>query len=148
VQRWVEQHGVSVQGDGCYVGLPLLVTANTYDAGLFNGDTGVVVEGSEPDAPLQAAFETAAGIRSLALGRLGDISPMHAVTVHRAQGSQFEHVTVVLPEAGSPLATRETLYTAVTRAQRRVTLIGSPEAVRACATRRSARATGLRERLS
>ncbi len=148
VQRWVEQHGVPVQRDGRYVGLPLLVTANTYDEGLFNGDTGVVVAGTGPDSPLQAAFVTVSGIRTLALGRLGDVTPMHAVTVHRAQGSQFEHVTVVLPEAGSPLATRETLYTAVTRAQRRVTLIGSREAVRACVTRRSARATGLRERMS
>lgn len=148
VQRWVEQHGVAVQRDGRYAGLPLMVTANTYDEGLFNGDTGVVVAGPLPDSPLQAAFETASGIRTLALGRLGDVAPMHAMTVHRAQGSQFEHVTVVLPEAGSPLATRETLYTAVTRAQRRVTLIGSPEAVNACVTRRSARATGLRERLS
>ncbi len=148
VQRWVEQHGVAVQRDGRYVGMPLLVTANTYDEGLFNGDTGVVVAGPLPESPLQAAFETVPGIRTLALGRLGDVTPMHAVTVHRAQGSQFDHVTVVLPEAGSPLATRETLYTAVTRAQRRVTLIGSPEAVRACVTRRSARATGLRERLA
>lgn len=148
VQRWVEQEGITVQPDGTYVGLPLLVTANTYDEGLFNGDTGVVVAGPEPDSPLQAAFHTVAGVRVLGLGRLGDVAPMHAVTVHRAQGSQFDHVTVVLPEAGSPLATRETLYTAVTRAQRRVRLIGSPEAFRACVDRRSARATGLQERLA
>ena len=70
------------------------------------------------------------------------------MTVHRAQGSQFAEVTVLLPFAASPLATRQTFYTAITRASSVVRLIGSADAVRACITRRAARATGLRDRLA
>jgi exodeoxyribonuclease V alpha subunit len=82
------------------------------------------------------------------LARLGDVRPLHALTVHRAQGSQFRSVVVLLPAADSPLATRQTFYTAVTRATTSVTVIGSPEAVRACVERPVTRATGLRERLA
>jgi exodeoxyribonuclease V alpha subunit len=67
--------------------------------------------------------------------------------VHRSQGSQFKSVTVVLPTADSPLATRETLYTAITRAEHKVRVIGSVEAFAAAVGRPAARATGLRERL-
>jgi exodeoxyribonuclease V alpha subunit len=70
------------------------------------------------------------------------------MTVHRAQGSQFEQTTVLLPPAGSPLATKQTFYTAITRASRIVRVIGSEDAVRTCVTRRAARATGLRDRLT
>jgi exodeoxyribonuclease V alpha subunit len=70
------------------------------------------------------------------------------MTVHRAQGSQFDEVTVLLPPATSPLATRQTFYTAITRASRRVRVIGSEEAVRACVRQPAARATGLRDRLT
>ena len=73
---------------------------------------------------------------------------LHAMTVHRAQGSQFESVTVLLPLAGSPLATRQTFYTAITRAAAHVRLVGSAEAVVASVHRPIARATGLRDRLS
>jgi exodeoxyribonuclease V alpha subunit len=73
---------------------------------------------------------------------------MHALTVHRAQGSQFAEVTVLLPPATSPLATRQTFYTAITRARRQVTVVGSPEAVLSSVARPVARATGLRDRLA
>jgi exodeoxyribonuclease V alpha subunit len=70
------------------------------------------------------------------------------MTVHRSQGSQFQHVSVVLPPPESPLLTRELLYTAVTRAQRVVRLVGSEEAVRAAIARPVSRASGLRERMA
>ncbi len=69
------------------------------------------------------------------------------MTVHRSQGSQFEVVTVVLPPAASPLGTRETLYTAATRAMGKVRLIGAAEAVVAASGKPAARATGLAARL-
>ncbi|HEY8301592.1 MAG TPA: ATP-binding domain-containing protein, partial [Jatrophihabitans sp.] len=64
------------------------------------------------------------------------------------QGSQFDEVTVLLPFVTSQLATRQTFYTAVTRARSRVHLVGSEAAVRACISRTAARATGLPDRLS
>ena len=131
--------------DGRYPGQPLLVTTNDYENRLWNGDTGVVVERG---GDLLAAFRRDDGVDTIPLVRLGDVRPLHAMTVHRAQGSQYREVTVLLPSADSPLATRQTFYTAVTRASSLVRVVGSSAAVRACVEREAARATGLRERLA
>lgn len=124
-----------------YAGRPVLVTANDYSLGLFNGDTGVVVAESDT---LRAHI---AGGASFAVARLGDVETLHAMTVHKSQGSQADEVTVLLPDATSPLLTRELFYTAVTRARRRVRVVGTPEAVRAAVVRRAQRASGLALRL-
>ena len=72
---------------------------------------------------------------------------MQAMTVHRSQGSQFQRISVLLPAEGSPLLTRQLLYTAVTRAERHVRVIGYEAAVRAAVTTPITRASGLRGRL-
>ena len=144
--RWVaDVHPVLPRADGRYAGEPLLVTANDYEIGLYNGDTGVVVDDGR--GGLVAAFGRGGDPVVVPLVRLGAVRPLHAMTVHRSQGSQFERITVVLPPAGSPLGTRETLYTAVTRATTHVRVIGSPGALVEAVGRPAARATGLRERL-
>ncbi|WP_277213921.1 ATP-binding domain-containing protein [Isoptericola croceus] len=124
-----------------YAGRPVLVTANGYSLGLFNGDTGVVVAEGEA---LRAHIS---GGASFAVSRLGDVETLHAMTVHKGQGSQAEAVTVLLPDEASPLLTRELFYIAVTRARRRVRVVGTPEAVRAAVLRRARRASGLAVRL-
>ncbi|WP_425954069.1 ATP-binding domain-containing protein [Xylanimonas sp. McL0601] len=88
-----------------------------------------------------------AGGASFAMSRLGDVETLHSMTVHKSQGSQAEDVTVLLPNERSPLLTRELFYTAVTRARRRVRVVGTPESVRAAVERRARRATGLAARL-
>ncbi|MCW2777441.1 MAG: exodeoxyribonuclease alpha subunit, partial [Frankiales bacterium] len=146
VQRWVvEALGVQPRRDGRYAGLPLLVTANDVDNRLYNGDSGVVCGRGED---LVAVFARGGDPYEVPLGRLSEVRPLHALTVHRSQGSQFSRVTVLLPAASSPLGTRETLYTAVTRAAHGVRVVGSEEAVRAAVLRPVARATGLRARLA
>ena len=122
-------------------GLPLIITANDYENSLWNGDTGVVVRTA--DGP-RAAFLRGAGPVEVPLSRLSSVSPAHALTVHRSQGSQFEEVSVLLPPATSPLLTRELLYTAVTRASRGVRVVGTEDAVRAAVARQVVRASGLR----
>ncbi len=146
-QRWVAAAigNVTDARDLHQVGDPLLVTSNDYELGLFNGDTGVVV--ADGRGGLVAAFGRGGAPIEVSLARLGAMRPLHAMTVHRSQGSEFARVTVLLPTAASSLATRETLYTAVTRATEHVRLIGSAEAVVAAIGRPAARATGLRERL-
>jgi exodeoxyribonuclease V alpha subunit len=67
----------------------------------------------------------------------------YAMTIHRSQGSQYHSVSIVLPDAQSPLLTRQLLYTAITRARRQVQIIASPEAVVAAVTRQARRASGL-----
>jgi len=143
IERWLAEAIPEVaEHDEWYPGRPVLVTANDYDTGLFNGDTGVVV--ATADGP-RVAFP---GRAPLAPSRLAEVATVHAMTVHRGQGSQFARVTVVLPPAESPLLTRELLYTAVTRARTFVRVVGSEAAVRAAVARPVSRASGLRHRLA
>jgi len=93
---------------------------------------------------LVSYFSTGGPPTRVPLGRLGDVRPLYAMTVHRSQGSQFESVTVLLSPASSPLGTRETLYTAETRAEASVRVIGSAAAVLAAVAHR---ASGLGARL-
>ncbi|MDX6254102.1 MAG: exodeoxyribonuclease alpha subunit [Frankiales bacterium] len=138
-------HPTEARGDGHYVGEPLMVTSNDYEVGLFNGDTGVVV--TDGQGGLVGVFGRGGAPIPVSLSRLGASRPLHAMTVHRSQGSEFRRVTVLLASADSPLSTRETLYTAVTRAEQFVRIIGSAEALLSSIGRPAARATGLRDRL-
>ncbi|MDQ1106397.1 exodeoxyribonuclease V subunit alpha [Nocardioides zeae] len=145
VEAWLAEEDPGVVPGGSYAGRPLLVSRNDPGLGLANGDTGVVVRA--PDGSFRAVFATAGASRELALSRVGDVETMHALTIHKAQGSQAERITVLLPGPESRLLTRELLYTAVTRAQRSVCLVGSEEAIGAAVGRHVQRASGLRERL-
>jgi exodeoxyribonuclease V alpha subunit len=71
----------------------------------------------------------------------------YAVSIHKSQGSEYDHAIVVLPEGSSRIVTRELLYTGVTRAAKRVTVIGSREVIEAAIKRPVRRATGLAGRL-
>jgi exodeoxyribonuclease V alpha subunit len=128
-----------------YVGRPLLVTENDYELGLYNGDTGVIVEhaGGTP----MATFERAGELLNFSPLRLGAVETVYAMTIHKSQGSQFNTAAVLLPPADSPILTRELLYTAVTRARRHLVLIGTEATIRAAVTRPVSRASGLRRRL-
>jgi exodeoxyribonuclease V alpha subunit len=151
VQRWLEEDasvgpggwGSGAGGTEWYPGRPLLVTSNDYDLGLYNGDTGVVVE---TDRGPRAVFSRGGTPVERAPALLDQVQTVHAMTVHRAQGSQFAEVTVILPPPESPLLTRELLYTAVTRAEHRVRVVGSAEAVRAAVARPISRASGFARR--
>jgi exodeoxyribonuclease V alpha subunit len=78
--------------------------------------------------------------------RLPAVQTVHAMTIHKAQGSQFRCVTVLLPPPESPLLTRELFYTAITRAEHHVRVIGSAASVRRAVGRAVMRASGLRQR--
>ncbi len=146
VERWVTEATGDGLWDPMYAGRPLLVTVNDYALGVFNGDTGAVVVGG--DGRPQAVVAAQDGLRRFAVSRLGDVETMHAMTIHKAQGSQARAVTVLLPEQDTALLTRELLYTAVTRAQERVVVVGSEAVVRAAVGRPVRRASGLRQRLA
>lgn len=121
-----------------YAGQPLLIQRNT---DLFsNGDTAVVVQDR---AGLMAVVDLPDGPLAVAPSLLDDAADLHAMTIHKSQGSQFAEVSIVLPPQGSPLLTRELLYTAVTRAQERVTLYGSWEAFTTAVETPARRASGL-----
>lgn len=145
VTRWLLEDVPGFTADAeFYVGRPLLMTRNAADLGLFNGDTGVIVD---RNGQSQAVFATGSGPKTLSPYLLDGLESVHAMTIHKSQGSQFERVSVILPPVGSPLLTRELLYTAVTRAQVGVFVVGTPESVRAAVERPAARTSGLRHRL-
>lgn len=145
VQAWLVDGvpGYSVDGE-FHVGRPVMVTANRPEFGLYNGDTGVVLV--EDDRPL-AWFVAGGEVKSFSPFLLDGLTSVHAMTVHKAQGSQFDDVSVVLPPPGSPLLTRELLYTAVSRARSSVLLLGDAEAVAEAVQNPARRMSRLAQRL-
>ena len=127
-----------------YVGRPVIVTANDYIARVFNGDTGVVVDRDGVPAVTMATTE---GVRSLVPSQLASTDTWWSMTIHKSQGSEFDHVVVSLPEATSRVLTNELLYTGITRGKKRVTVVATEDALRAAIERPVARASGLGTRL-
>ncbi|WP_018949700.1 exodeoxyribonuclease V subunit alpha [Thioalkalivibrio sp. ALMg11] len=146
--------------DGQWVeGRPVIVTRNDYALGLINGDIGIALAvpawlaRGEPeagadngDAPVLRVAFLAAGdggrVRWVLPNRLEAIETAFALTVHKAQGSEFEHVALVLPEADSPILTRELAYTAITRASRWFSLLEPRAGTLAAASQRQIRRSG------
>ena len=144
VEKWLSDETGQPPWSEWYPGRPLLVTANDYGLRVYNGDTGVVIADAEG---LRAFIAGASGPLEFATSRLSDVETMHAMTIHKSQGSQVDEVTVLMPTEDSRLLTRELFYTAVTRAKSKVRVVGSEASMRAAIERRAARATGLRLRL-
>ena len=145
VERWLTDATGEPLWSEWYAGRPILVTANDYGLGVYNGDTGVTVM---RDDGLRAVVAAGAEPVDFGIGRLSDVDTMHAMTIHKSQGSQADEVTVLMPPQDSRLLTRELFYTAVTRAKERVRVVGSEESLRAAIERRAVRASGLARRLT
>ena len=146
VERRLAQQAGQDHWPRWYPGRPVLVTRNDYSLGIYNGETGVVVR--RHDGSLRGLVPGSGGIvHDFATTRLAEVETMHALTVHKSQGSQADHVTVLLPAEDSRLLSRELFYTAVTRARETVRVVGTEAEVRAAVARRAIRATGLAERL-
>jgi exodeoxyribonuclease V alpha subunit len=127
-------------GDGWYPGRPVMILENDYALGLFNGDTGIAL----PDGgTLRVFFATEKGVLSFAPTRLPGHETCYATTVHKSQGSEFRHTILVLPETPCPVLGRELLYTALTRARERFTLLGTAQAVQDAIARPARRDSGL-----
>jgi exodeoxyribonuclease V alpha subunit len=145
----VEQHlaraGALAQDGLFYEGRPILVTRNDHALELFNGDVGVIAADAAGDR--KAWFPGARGPRAIPVGRLPAHETVFAMTVHKSQGSELDHVALLLPARLSPVLTRELVYTGVSRARARVDLFGSPEVLEQAVARRIERPSGLRDAL-
>lgn len=135
-----------LQRDGeWYEGRPVMVTRNDRSLGVFNGDIGVVLRGPGEADRRRAWFGDATGLRAVAVGRLADVETAFAMTVHKSQGSEFEHVVLVLPKGDAAVLTRELVYTGITRAREALTVVGSDLGrLSAASGRRTRRLSGLR----
>lgn len=146
IERLLAARGIVPQLATWYPGRPILVTRNDHALGVFNGDVGITLP--DRDGRLRVAFLGAdRSVRMLAPARLPPFEAYWATTVHRAQGSEFDEVAVVLPPEPSRVTTRELLYTAVTRARRRIEIWGTPALVETTIARTLRRSSGLRDRL-
>jgi exodeoxyribonuclease V alpha subunit len=131
-------------GYGHWVGRPILVTENAYDVGLMNGDVGIVLPLADGPAAV-FPHETPGEVRRVALSRLPPHEGALVMTVHKSQGSQFDHVALVLAGRDSPIQTRELVYTGVTRAKQRLSWLGDAEELRKALEREVRRESGLPE---
>ena len=148
VERGLRARGV-LESEEFYVGRPIIVTRNDRQTGLSNGDTGVVVGAA--DGRRQVWFPDLAGGGErflLAPSRLPEHESFFALTVHRAQGSEYDEVVFIPGDPESRVSTRELFYTAVTRARHKVTVLADADAVRTAVQRITTRATGLSDRLA
>ncbi|MEO5686852.1 MAG: exodeoxyribonuclease V subunit alpha [Burkholderiaceae bacterium] len=132
-----------------FPGRPVLVSTNDYVLRLFNGDIGIALPDARGELLVHFPDATApGGFRSIAPVRLPRHETAFAMTVHKSQGSEFEGVLVMLPEQRSRVLTRELLYTAITRAKKRVTLVADAPVLEQAIATATVRHSGLLSRLA
>jgi exodeoxyribonuclease V alpha subunit len=119
---------------------PILIEENSRELRVYNGDLAFIRNGTVPVAVVPSEDGEP---RAIAEARLPRYSDAYALSIHKSQGSEFDEVLIVLPEADAPLLTRELLYTAVSRARQRVRLVGPLEVVLETVARQARRDSGL-----
>ena len=135
-------------GVGRFVlGAPVLVTRNERGEGvssLANGDLGVLID----DGERAVVFGTETNVVRRLPDQLGEAESAWAITIHKSQGSEYDEVVVSLPEHDVSILTRELLYTAITRARQRVTIVASNAVLERVLARHIERVSGLSDRTS
>lgn len=123
------------------VGVPVMVTRNTRERNLWNGDIGVTVKGPDGMAVL---FPRGDKVAVCPVGLLPEHELAYAMTVHKSQGSEFENVMVVLPDDKEhPLLNRQIVYTGISRAKKRAVVVGTESALNESLKRKIERDTGI-----
>jgi exodeoxyribonuclease V alpha subunit len=142
VQKALADAGLlRIQGEW-YLGRPVMVTRNDAQLGVFNGDVGVVLPTTEGKPKVW--FLDGEALRSVSVMRLAQVETAFVMTVHKSQGSEFEHTALVLPPGGAEVLSRELVYTGITRAREHFTLVEAEAGLLEAAIHRpSVRASGL-----
>lgn len=151
VERCLRERSLIRTADEFYIGRPIIVTRNDRATGLANGDTGIVIPGNDGLRQVWFPDLISAGSTDRFLAapaRLPEHESFFALTVHRAQGSEYDEVAFIPGPAESRVNTRELLYTALTRARRKVIIHSDATTIRAAIARKTERASGLLDRLS
>lgn len=107
-----------------YVGRPVMITQNNATLQLYNGDIGVCLH--DEHGEIKVFFPRPDGsFQGFSPARLPHCETVFAMTIHKSQGSEFEEICVCLPESVQPILTKELLYTAITRAKKRIKLVAN-----------------------
>lgn len=130
-----------------YIGKPVLITENVPHLHIFSGDIGLMLP--DESGTLRIYFETQENGQHLDIlpSRLPDHEPAYIMTVHKSQGSEFEHTLLVMPLNTSPVLTKELVYTAITRAKYQFTLFGDEKTWKQAVKANIQRQSGLKEML-
>lgn len=148
LEQRLEKEGLIRRRGEWYVGRPVMVTRNDYSIRVFNGDIGITLPDPLRTDSLRVYFLNGDVVRSVLATRLANVDTTYAMTVHKVQGSEFLHVVMVLPSEVGPVVARELVYTGITRAKERFTLVTPVSTVLEQAIRRKIqRASGLRSLL-
>ena len=127
---------------GVFSGALIIIARNDYSKSLFNGDTGVVIK--DPQGVFRAYFKRFDSYIGFSLDLLPSWEPAYALTVHKCQGSEFDDVMVVLPsDEQHRLLNRQMIYTAVTRAKKKVVIYGKSSAIQNALKQKVQRESGL-----
>ena len=149
--RAAETAGVAAERAPFVVGEPLIVLRNDYERGLFNGDNGIMTVGSASATASQVPMaifprgDNFVAFRFEALREFVELS--YAMTVHKAQGSEFDSIAIVLPDKPVAVLTRELIYTAVSRSRTSVVIVGDEATLNHAIAARVERFSGLADRL-
>lgn len=122
IEEWLTQAGLIQPHGQFYSGQPIMVTQNDKSLGLFNGDIGLLFSVLDPindSDVLRVGFVQGGQLRWVSPARLRGFQTVYAMTVHKSQGSEFDHAMLILPRGSNSHLTRELLYTAITRARQR-----------------------------
>ena len=124
-------------------GRPVMVLQNNYELGLFNGDIGFCLQTSDERSQLEVFFENKE--QGIAVNLLNDevIATAYAMTIHKSQGSEFDHVAITFDNSHARLLSKELIYTAVTRAKKQVTIYSTKHALEKAVQTPTERHTGL-----
>jgi exodeoxyribonuclease V alpha subunit len=131
-------------------GEPVVMIENDHHRGLHNGDHGVVARVRTVDGPQRyyVVFQQRGQLVPVPIDAIrSQIELAWAMTVHKSQGSEFDEVVLVLPEDDLPIATRELVYTAITRARRSAVVIATTSLLDSATARQTARSSGLSKRV-
>ncbi|WP_461538018.1 exodeoxyribonuclease V subunit alpha [Spongorhabdus nitratireducens] len=130
------------QDSNWYIGRPVMITRNDHGAGLYNGDIGITLPDDE--GRLRVIFEMPDGqIRSFLPSRLPEHNTVFAMTVHKSQGSEFNHTVMILPDKMNPVLTRELVYTGITRAREQLDIYTREEVMAQAVRQKTQRFSGL-----
>lgn len=145
IEQRLQTAGLLRRSGEWYVGRPVMVTRNDYGSGVFNGDIGLTLPDPARPGALRVYFSEGDKVRSVLATRLRNVETAFAMTVHKSQGSEFQHTVLVLPRDSGGMLARELIYTGITRARDYFTLLTpNGQVLLEAIAQRTQRASGLR----
>ncbi len=146
IEKQLKNKGMILGESQWYLGRPVIILENDYGLSLYNGDIGILLPQitDNGDAKLKATFIGAdEKVRWIQPSRLPKHDTVYAMTVHKSQGSEFEHCTFILPNYAVPILTKELIYTGITRAKKQLTLLADNRVLKSALKKKVQRSSGL-----